>query len=120
MRRLLNTLYIFSEDAFLTLDGENVVAKRRGDEIGRVPLHTLEAIQCFSYAGASPALMGACGSRGIVSCFYDRNGRFLADVHGEVRGNVQLRRAQYAESVDEDKSLEIARACILGKVYNGK
>ena len=27
MKRLLNTLYIMSEDVYLTLDGENVVAK---------------------------------------------------------------------------------------------
>lgn len=120
MRKLLNTLYIFTEDAYLTLDGENVVARRKGDELGRIPLHTLEAIQCFSYAGASPALMGACGKRGIALCFYDRNGRFLAGVHGEVRGNVQLRRTQYAISTDPSKSLEIARSCILGKVFNGK
>ena len=80
MRRLLNTLYIFTEDAYLTLDGENVVAKSEGAEIGRIPLHTLEGIHSFSYAGASPALMGACASRGIALSFYDRKGRFLADV----------------------------------------
>lgn len=120
MRKLLNTLYVFSEDAYLALDGENVVAKRSGSEIGRVPLHTLEAIQCFSYAGASPALMGECGKRGIALCFFDRRGRFLADVHGEVRGNVQLRRAHFEASLDPEKSLEVARSFIISKVFNGK
>ena len=48
MRRLLNTLYIFTEDAYLALDSENVVAKRQGDEIGRIPLHTLEGVHSFS------------------------------------------------------------------------
>ena len=70
MRHLRNTLYVLSEDAYLTLDGENIVAKQAGKEMGRVPLHTLEAIFCFSYMGATPALMGACGERGIGPVSY--------------------------------------------------
>jgi len=30
MRKLRNTLYVFTEDAYLALDGENVVAKTSG------------------------------------------------------------------------------------------
>lgn len=51
MRKLLNTLFVTSEDAYLTIDGENVVVNREKQEIGRFPLHTLEQILCFSYAG---------------------------------------------------------------------
>lgn len=29
MRKLLNTLYVTSPDAYLSLDGENVVVKKR-------------------------------------------------------------------------------------------
>lgn len=120
MRRLLNTLYVFTEDAYLTLDGENVVVRRDGDELGRVPLHTLEGILCFSYRGASPGLMGACAERGVALSFFDRRGRFLAGVRGEVRGNVLLRKAQYAWSEDPAKSLAVARNFIVGKLYNGR
>lgn len=45
---------------YLSLDGENVVANRDGQAVARYPLHTLSGILSFSYAGASPALMGAC------------------------------------------------------------
>lgn len=120
MRKLLNTLYLFTEDAYLTLEGENVVAKQQGKVIGRVPLHTLEAIQCFSYMGGSPALMGACGERGIALSFYDPRGRFLADIRGRVRGSVLLRRSQFRVAESESASLEIARSFILGKVFNSK
>lgn len=78
MRHLRNTLYIFTEDAYATLDGENIVVKQSGREMGRVPLHTLEAIFCFSYMGASPALMGTCAERGIGLSFFTPRGRFLA------------------------------------------
>lgn len=39
MRHLLNTLYVLTPELYLTLDGENVVAKRDGAEAGRFPLH---------------------------------------------------------------------------------
>ena len=60
MRQLLNTLFVTSEDIYLSLDGENVVANRGGETVARYPLHTLQSIVTFSYAGASPALMGRC------------------------------------------------------------
>lgn len=39
MRHLLNTLYITSEDLYLSLDGENVVVNREKQEVARYPLH---------------------------------------------------------------------------------
>ena len=38
MRHLLNTLYITSEDLYLSLDGENVVVNREKQEVARYPL----------------------------------------------------------------------------------
>ena len=61
MRQLLNTLFVTSEDIYLSLDGENVVANRGGEAVARYPLHALQSIVSFSYAGASPALMRAAG-----------------------------------------------------------
>lgn len=120
MKKLLNTLYIFTDDAYLTLEGENVVAKQQGNVLGRVPLHTIEAIQCFSYAEASPALMGACSKRGIALSFFTPSGRFLAEVCGRVRGNVLLRREQFRIAEKPSSCLEIARNFILAKVFNSK
>lgn len=120
MKRLLNTLYVFTEDAYLSLDGENVVVKQRDSELGRIPLHTLEGIISFSYKGASPALMGACAERSIALSFFDRRGRFLARVSGPQRGNVFLRKVQYAWSEDDRKSLAVSGPMIFGKLYNSR
>ncbi len=120
MKRLLNTLYITSPDRYLSLDGENVVVYEKQEEIGRVPLHNLEAIVTFGYTGASPALMAACAKRDIGISFLSRSGRFLARVSGEVRGNITLRREQYRIAWDLEKSMDISRNCIAGKVYNEK
>ena len=66
MKRLLNTLYITYGNRYLSLDGENVVVMEDKKEIGRIPLHNLQAIVTFGYTGASPALMGACAQRNII------------------------------------------------------
>ena len=94
MRRLLNTLFVTSEDVYLSLDGENVVVKREQAEAGRFPLHNLDGIICFSYAGASPALMGACAKRNVALSFCTPRGKFLARTVGSSNGNVLLRREQ--------------------------
>lgn len=120
MRHLLNTLFVTSEDIYLSLDGENVVASRGKEVAARYPLHTLSGILSFSYAGASPALMGACAQRGISLSFCTPRGRFLARVSGESNGNVLLRRTQYRVADDPRQSCRIARSMIFGKLYNAR
>ena len=120
MRKLLNTLYITTPDTYLSLDGENVVALKDDDEVRRVPLHILEGIVTTGYTGASPALMGACAKNNISLCFLTRNGRFLARVVGQVKGNVTLRKTQYTYSDDELISLQIAKNFIIGKLFNSR
>lgn len=120
MKHLLNTLFVTSEDIYLTLDGENVVANRDKQEVARYPLHTLAGIVSFAYPGASPALMGACAQRGVSLAFCTPRGRFLARVTGESSGNVLLRRTQYRTSDDPGPCCRIARGMIFGKVYNAR
>ena len=120
MRQLLTLLYVTSEDAYLSLDGENVVVSRQKTEIGRVPLLRLEGIVSFSRSGASPALMGKCAARGVDLCFFSPYGQFLARTVGEERGNVLLRQTQYRISDSEALSCTYARYFILGKVYNAR
>ena len=120
MKKLRNTLFVLSEDAYLTLDGENVVVNREKQAVARYPLHTLTTILSFSYAGASPALMGACAEREIGLSFCSPRGKFLARVANQSNGNVLLRRTQYRVADDPLQSCQIARAMVLGKLYKGE
>lgn len=120
MRKLLNTLFVTSEDIYLSLDGENVLANRDKEVVARYPLHTLQGIVSFSYAGASPALMGACAQRDIDMVFCTPRGKFLARTAGIVGGNVLLRREQYRIADDLARSCAIARNMIFGKLHNAR
>ncbi len=120
MRKLLNTLYVMTENCYLTLDGENIVIQDGEKTLGRFPLHTLENIICFTYKGASPALMGACAERKIGMCFFSPGGAFQARVVGKEYGNVLLRKEQYRISDDDGRRIAYARNMIVGKVFNGR
>lgn len=118
MRKLLNTLFVTSEEAYLALETENVAVYIGEEKKAQYPLLVLESIISFSYKGASPALMGACARNGIQLVFLTPRGRFLARVCGQEQGNVLLRKEQYRLSDKLEKSCHIARNFILGKVYN--
>ena len=120
MKVLGNTLYVTSPDAYLSLDGENVVVQKEGTELRRLPLHNLDGIVAFGYTGASPALMGACAEHGVALTFLTMHGRFLARVSGMEQGNVLLRRQQYRASDSPVQSAGIARGFITGKLFNSR
>lgn len=120
MRKLLNTLYVMTKSCYLTLDGENIVIQNGEQTLGRFPLHTLENIICFTYKGASPALMGACAQRKIGMSFFSPRGKFLARVTGKEYGNVLLRKEQYRISDSEEKSIVYAKNMITGKIFNSR
>ena len=44
MKQLMNTLFVTSEDIYLSLEGENVLANRDREVVARYPLHTLQTI----------------------------------------------------------------------------
>lgn len=94
MRKLLNTIYITNEQAYLFLDGENLVCRIEDNDKFRIPFDNVENIVCFNYLGCSPALMGKCVSKCIPINFVSPQGKFLAKVCGETKGNVFLRVAQ--------------------------
>ena len=118
MRRLLNTLYVTTEGAWLHKDGENLVMEVEGAVRARLPVHMLEHVVCLGRVMMSPALMGHCAASGICVSFLSANGRFLARVEGPVSGNVLLRREQYRRSDDAAGAAAVVRNLLIGKVHN--
>lgn len=97
MKKLLNSLYILDETAFLSLDGENIVCVSETKEKFRLPLSNIEEVVCFSYLGCSPALMGKCVENGVSISFITPQGKFLSRVQGETKGNIYLRKKQFEQ-----------------------
>ena len=120
MKKLFNTLYVTTPDAYIALEGENVLVLKENETLMRVPLHNLEGIITFGYTGASPALMGACADRNISLSFFTQSGRFLAEVSGMDHGSVILRRAQYRAADDISQSVMISKNILTAKLHNSR
>lgn len=118
MKKHLNTLFVTTQGAYLTKDGETVVVKVEKEIRLRVPIHTIGGIVCFGNIMCSPFLMGFCAERDVAISFLTEHGRFLARVQGPVSGNVLLRREQYRRADDMNASAEMARAVLTGKLAN--
>ena len=118
MKRLLNTLYVMTQDSYLRKEGETILV-RVGDETSlRVPVLAISSIVCFGDVLLSPSLMGHCVKNGVTISFLSFYGRFLARVMGPTSGNVLLRREQYRISEDKERSATIARTIIAAKIAN--
>lgn len=65
MRKLLNTLYVTTPEAYLSKDGLNVVISVQQEEVFRIPVINIEGIVTFGYMGASPGVMKLCSDNGI-------------------------------------------------------
>lgn len=118
MRKLLNTIYVTTPEAYLSKDGLNVVVSVKQQEVFRIPAINIEGIVTFGYMGASPGLMQLCSDRGISLTFLSPHGRFVSRVQGATHGNVLLRKAQYSLSDNEEWSLHVAKLMIAAKIQN--
>ncbi len=120
MKKLLNTLFVTTQGAYLCHEGEAVLVRVERETKLRLPVHTLGGIVCFGQVSCSPPLMSLCSERGVAISFLSEQGRFLARVEGRVSGNVLLRREQYRRADSADGRLDLARTFVLAKIANAR
>ncbi|MBM4271890.1 MAG: type I-C CRISPR-associated endonuclease Cas1 [Deltaproteobacteria bacterium] len=120
MKKHLNTLFVTTQGAYLSKEGETVVVKVDKEIRLRIPVHTIGGIVCFGNVSCSPFLMGFCAENGVGISFLSEYGRFLARVQGPVSGNVLLRREQYRRADDPKASADMAKAVLTGKIANSR
>ena len=118
--QLLNTLYLTTPQTYLRLDNDTLRVEVEQETKLRVPLHHLSAVVCFGHTGLSAPLMHRLAEEGIALVLLDDNGRFKARLEGAVSGNVLLRQAQFARTNDAAFTLDMARACVAGKIKNSR
>lgn len=120
MKKLLNTLFVTTEGAYLNKDGETVTVNVDREVKLRIPIHTLGGVVCFGRVSMSPFLMGLCAERGVMVSFVSAYGKFLARVQGPVSGNVLLRREQYRRADDLEAAAIMARIVVSAKIANSR
>jgi len=120
MKRHLNTLFVTTQGAYLSKEGETVVVRAEKKTLLQIPIHTIGGIVCFGNVLCSPFLLGFCAERDVAVSFLSEQGRFLARVQGPVSGNVLLRREQYRRADDMEVSARMAKSILTGKLANSR
>lgn len=120
MKKLLNTLYVTTPEAYLTKDGENIVVSVKQEERFRIPIINIENIVCFSYMGATPGVMKLCGDNGVGLAFMTPKGQFIGRLQSPTRGNIYLRHRQHLIDGEPEKKLTLARLMIAAKIFNSR
>jgi len=120
MKKLLNTLYVTTQHAYLKKEGESVVVMIDNETRLRLPIHTLDGIVTFGAVSVSPYLLHHCAKNNVTVSYLSEYGHFLARVHGPVSGNVLLRREQYRMADIEDICLEVSKSMLKGKIHNSR
>lgn len=120
MKKLLNTLYVLTPDAYLFCRNENICIQIQGEEKLAVPAITIDSIVCFGKMTVSTPLLEFCGERGISVAFVSPQGHFMGRFYGPVSGNVLLRKRQY-ESINQEAFCNaFVKSLLLAKLRNSK
>lgn len=118
----LNTLYVLSDGAYVRRDGETILIDRDRVEGSlpslRVPVHMLDAVLCFGRVSASPSAMALCAERGVAISFLTSWGKLMARVDAPGSGSVAIRRAQVRAADTSDRTIELARTFVAGKIQS--
>lgn len=120
MLELQNVLYVRSQGAVLHLEHDTVTVQLDGEPKRRFPLIRLAGIVVFGRVTATPFLIHRCAESGIFLAWLDCRGRFKARLEGPTRGNVLLRRAQHMALSDSERTTDIARQIVAGKIQNSR
>ncbi|QDU47881.1 CRISPR-associated endonuclease Cas4g/Cas1g [Gimesia panareensis] len=123
-RRLLPTkdnalpLYISEQGAFVGKSGERITIKMKKEELASVRLIDISQVCLFGSVTLSAQAISELSRRGIPICHFSYGGWFHSITSGFVHKNVELRIQQYATAQDSQRSLNVARQLIAGKIKN--
>ncbi|MGN0867870.1 MAG: type I-C CRISPR-associated endonuclease Cas1c [Oligosphaeraceae bacterium] len=120
MKRLLNTLYLTRQDAWLHREGETLVVEKDGERLLKVPVCALTSVVIFGNVLVSPWALGLCMEHGIAVSMLTEQGKFLARVEGAVEGSVHLRLSQMRAYESPSQKDDLARTFVIGKVCNAR
>lgn len=120
MKRHLNTLFVTTDDSYLSKEGESIVVKREGKKVLQVPALTLDGLVCIGRSYVSTPLLRLCAEKGLTVSLFSSSGRIIGRFEGPATGNVLLRRDQHRLSLDPAARLAIAARFVFGKVANSR
>ncbi|MDR2191889.1 MAG: type I-C CRISPR-associated endonuclease Cas1c [Endomicrobium sp.] len=120
MKKLFSSLFITTQETYISKERENIVVSFHGKELFRAPIHLINSVACFGNVACSPFVFGLCAENDVSVSFFTEYGKFIAKVQSPISGNVLLRKQQYKYCDDAKFCLETAKSILIGKLNNSK
>ena len=112
--------YVQEQGAMIGKSADRLVVKKKGEVIGERRLMDVSQVSVFGSVMLTAAALRELNVRGVPVCHFSYGGWFHGMTTGLVHKNVELRIRQYAIAGDAEKSLEVAKRFIAGKIRNSR
>ena len=111
-------VYVLEQGATVGKSGERIVVRTRDGTEKTIRLLDISQLCLYGNVGLSPPALRGLAEREIPIFHYTRGGWLAAITTGLPHRNVELRARQYRMADDEQGSLSLARAFVVGKIRN--
>lgn len=114
----MTTVYVTEQGAVLRKTSERLIVTHKSEVLLDIPLIKVEQVVIFGHASITAATIALLLERDIEICYLTQHGRFIGRVMPAMSKNVLLRRAQHDAASNEQRSLELAKGFVTGKLTN--
>lgn len=112
------SLHVSTPGAYLSVSGEELVAKKGGELLGKQALPLCSAVALYGPVQVSTQAMTRLVGAGIPVTLHSSGGWFLGQIVGMPHGHIALRQRQHAIAADPAAALTLARAFVVAKLRN--
>jgi CRISPR-associated protein Cas1 len=114
----MSTLYITQQDTVLRKVDERLKVTSNGQTLLDIPLIKVSQVLIFGRVTVTPATVATLMEHGVGLCYLSEHGRYVGRLEPQFSKNSLLRVEQWRAAFDEQRRLNIARQCVLGKLAN--
>lgn len=114
----MSTLYLTQQDSVLRKEDERLRVTLKGETLLDLPMLKVSQVVVMGRVTVTPYTVAALMERNVHLTYLTEHGRYIGRIEPAFSKNSLLRRAQYAASFDEHRTLTLARGFVLGKLAN--
>ncbi|PSB01136.1 type I-D CRISPR-associated endonuclease Cas1d [Merismopedia glauca] len=114
----MGTIYITTEDSFITKVDERLVVKADKKSILDVPLIKTDGLVVIGRCSVTPALISELLTRKIPLSYLTQGGKYLGRLEPELGKNIFVRQAQWQAASNIEFKTHVVKGFIRGKLKN--
>jgi CRISPR-associated protein Cas1 len=112
------TLYLNEQQAFVKKSDEYLIIQYQDKRKVEVPLAKISQVVVSGDITFTTPALHTLLEKGIEVCFLSMHGHFRGRLSPPVAKNAAVRRAQHRIHINQQAALEVAQACVRGKLEN--